>query len=106
MSKTAFASAPVVASAKPPPEAVARLPAEELLTQVLSNDWVNEEYKHLVVKASPKALTTQPGQFFNFLCPSPDDGDLWLLRPQSVYRIDREAKRVEFLYKCVGRGTR
>jgi dihydroorotate dehydrogenase electron transfer subunit len=81
-------------------------PVEELLTDVVSHDWVNDEYKHLVVKASPKALATRPGQFFHILCPSPDDGDLWLRRPQSVYRIDREARRLEFLYKCVGRGTR
>jgi dihydroorotate dehydrogenase electron transfer subunit len=102
----AFASAPVVVDGKNPRSTPGHIPAEELLTPVLSNDWVNEEYKHLVVRASPKALATKPGQFFNFLCPSPDDGDLWLRRPQSVYRIDREAGRVEFLYKCVGRGTR
>jgi dihydroorotate dehydrogenase electron transfer subunit len=48
----------------------------------------------------------KPGQFFNLLCPSPDDGELWLRRPQSVYRIDRERGRIEFLYKCVGRGTK
>jgi len=59
-----------------------------------------------VVDASPKALAVKPGQFFNLLCPSPDDGELWLRRPQSVYRIDRERDRIEFLYKCVGRGTR
>jgi dihydroorotate dehydrogenase electron transfer subunit len=33
-------------------------------------------------------------------------GELWLRRPQSVYRIDRAGGRIEFLYKCVGRGTR
>ena len=72
----------------------------------VSHGWVNPEYKHLVVEASPKALAVRPGQFFNLLCPSPDQGELWLRRPQSVYRIDREYGRVEFLYKCVGRGTR
>ena len=82
------------------------IPAEETLTQVISNQWVNEEYKHLIITASPKALTVRPGQFFNILCPSPDDGDLWLRRPQSIYRIDRKNRRLEFLYKCVGRGTR
>jgi dihydroorotate dehydrogenase electron transfer subunit len=66
---------------------------------------VNPEYKHLVVDASPKALAVTPGQFFNLLCPSPDAGELWLRRPQSVYRIDPERGRIEFLYKCVGRGT-
>src|SRR5262249_31099180 len=28
-----------------------------------------------------------------------------LRRPQSVYRIDHDRGRIEFLYKCVGRGT-
>ena len=81
-------------------------PAEETLTTVLSNCWINDEYKHLVITASPKALTAKPGQFFNWLCPSPDEGDLWLRRPQSVYVVDKEKARLEFLYKTVGRGTR
>jgi dihydroorotate dehydrogenase electron transfer subunit len=72
----------------------------------VSHDWVNAEYKHLVVEASPKALSVTPGQFFNLLCPSPDVGELFFRRPQSVYRIDRDRGRIEFLYKCVGRGTR
>src|SRR6266849_2498897 len=37
---------------------------------------------------------------------APDDGDLWLRRPQSVYRIDRSNGNIEFLYKCAGRGTK
>ncbi len=102
----AFVSAPFVIGTKPAPEESSHIPGEELLTEVVSHDWVNEEYKHLVLRASPKALTAKPGQFFNFLCPSPDDGVLWLRRPQSVYRIDHKEQRLEFLYKCVGRGTR
>jgi dihydroorotate dehydrogenase electron transfer subunit len=101
-----FASAPYVvganAAATPPPH----IPAEESLCPVVSHDWVNAEYKHLVVEASAKALTVAPGQFFNLLCPSPDVGELFFRRPQSVYRIDRARGRLEFLYKCVGRGTR
>jgi dihydroorotate dehydrogenase electron transfer subunit len=105
MQNQAFASHPVVAGdGKPDP--LPHIPAEELLAEVLSNEWINPEYKHLVVKASDKALRTKPGQFFNVLCPPPDDGDLWLRRPQSIYRIDRAGRRLEFLYKCVGRGTR
>jgi dihydroorotate dehydrogenase electron transfer subunit len=73
---------------------------------VVLHRWVNAQYKHLVVEASRKALAVKPGQFFNLLCPSPDAGELWLRRPQSVYRIDRAGGRIEFLYKCVGRGTR
>jgi dihydroorotate dehydrogenase electron transfer subunit len=80
--------------------------AEESLCPVVAHEWVNEEYKHLVVKASPKALAAQPGQFFQLLCPSPDEGEVWFRRPQSVYRVARSSERLEFLYKVVGRGTK
>jgi dihydroorotate dehydrogenase electron transfer subunit len=103
--KYAFLSDPYVAGSGADP-GPAHIPAEESLGKVLSNSWINEEYKHLIITASPKALAVKPGQFFNILCPSPDDGDLWLRRPQSIYRIDRAGGRLEFLYKCVGRGTR
>lgn len=79
--------------------------AEESLCPVVAHEWVNDEYKHLVVKASPKALVAQPGQFFNLLCPSPDAVEVWFRRPQSVYRVARSGERLEFLYKVVGRGT-
>src|SRR5271154_890732 len=100
-----FASDPYVVG-KNAPAASPFIPAEESLCPVVSHDWVNSEYKHLVVEASPKALTVTPGQFFNLLCPSPDVGELFFRRPQSVYRVNRRRSRIEFLYKCVGRGTR
>lgn len=100
-----FASAPFVVGKSEPLPTAAGIPAEEALCPVVSHEWVNEEYKHLVIAASPKALAVKPGQFFNLLCPSPDAGELWLRRPQSVYRIDTANSRIEFLYKCVGRGT-
>jgi len=81
-------------------------PVEETVCPVLAHEWVNDEYKHLVVKASPKALAATPGQFFHLLCPSPDEGELWFRRPQSIYRVARSSGRIEFLYKVVGRGTR
>ncbi len=99
-----FASAPNVVGSVG--AAASHSHAEESLCPVVSHDWVNAEYKHLVVEASAKALSVTPGQFFNLLCPSPDVGELFFRRPQSVYRIDRAQRRVEFLYKCVGRGTR
>ena len=105
-----FASDPFVvgksATKSAPAGAAAPIPAEELLCPVVFHDWVNSEYKHLIVEASPKALTVTPGQFFNLLCPSPDVGELFFRRPQSVYRINRKRSRIEFLYKSVGRGTR
>ena len=99
-----FASAPFLVGESTP--VAPHIPAEEALCPIVSHDWVNSEYKHLVVEASAKALAVEPGQFFNLLCPSPDTGELWLRRPQSVYRIDAARGRIEFLYKCVGRGTR
>jgi dihydroorotate dehydrogenase electron transfer subunit len=99
-----FASDPFVVGKSEPENP--HIPAEESLCPIVAHDWVNSEYKHLIVEASAKALAVKPGQFFNLLCPSPDVGELWLRRPQSVYRVDRAQGRIEFLYKCVGRGTR
>jgi dihydroorotate dehydrogenase electron transfer subunit len=101
-----FASNPVVVGKSEAHALAPHIPAEESLCPVVSHDWVNAEYKHLVIQASPKALSVIPGQFFNLLCPSPDVAELFFRRPQSVYRIDRDHGRIEFLYKCVGRGTR
>jgi dihydroorotate dehydrogenase electron transfer subunit len=101
-----FASDPYVVGQSEPAASPAHIPAEETLCPVVSHVSVNSEYKHLVVEASPKALTVRPGQFFNLLCPSLGGGELFFRRPQSVYRIDRKRGRIEFLYKCVGRGTR
>lgn len=101
-----FATAAVAAGKAGGGHSPAQCPAEESLCPVVAHEWVNDEYKHLVVKATPKALAAQPGQFFHLLCPSPDEGELWFRRPQSVYRVGRSAGRLEFLYKVVGRGTR
>ena len=106
MVNTAFLSKPYVVGGKNPPDPAPHVPAEEAVARVVCNVWVNSEYKHLIVKASPKHLKCRPGQFFNILCPSPDDGDLWLRRPQSIYAVDAAGGNLEFLYKCVGRGTR
>jgi len=80
-------------------------PVEETRCPVVAHEWVNDQYKHLVVKATPKALAAKPGQFFQLLCPSPDAIEVWFRRPQSVYRVGRSSGRLEFLYKVVGRGT-
>lgn len=106
MQEYQYASQPFVVGRSEDADFPAATTIEETLTTVLSHDWVNDEYKHMVVTASPKALAVKPGQFFHILCPSADQGDLWFRRPQSVYAIDRDAGRLEFLYKCVGRGTR
>ncbi len=81
-------------------------PSGEFICEVVSNQWVNDEYKHMVLDAPARALNAKAGQFFHLLCPSPDGAEVWMRRPMSVYRVDQAAGRLEFLYKCEGRGTR
>jgi dihydroorotate dehydrogenase electron transfer subunit len=100
-----YAASPIVVGAPESNERPSACAIEETLCPVVSHEWVNDEYKHLVVQASPKALAGRPGQFFQLLCPSPDAVEVWFRRPQSIYRIDGAAGLLEFLYKVVGRGT-
>ncbi len=100
-----YASSAITVGAQPVEHSPHQCKVEESLCPVVSHEWVNEEYKHLVVKASPKALVAQPGQFFQLLCPSPDATEVWFRRPQSVYRVSPADGHLEFLYKVVGRGT-
>ena len=78
----------------------------EFIGTVVSNDWVNAEYKHVVLKVHEHALKAYAGQMFHRLCPSPDGAEVWMRRPMSVYRVDKARSQVEFLYKSEGRGTR
>ena len=106
MTEQIYAHAAAVTGQSGSGHSPAACPVEETLCPVVAHEWVNDEYKHLVVKATPKALAAQPGQFFHLLCPSPDEGEVWFRRPQSVYRVARSSGRLEFLYKVVGRGTK
>src|SRR5687767_2495361 len=78
----------------------------EFIGIVVSNDWVNDEYKQVVLKVHEHATKAYAGQMFHLLCPSPDGAEVWMRRPMSVYRVDKTAGQVEFLYKPEGRGTR
>src|SRR5437763_13486770 len=84
-------------------------PVEQSHCPVITHAWVNDEYKHLVVQATPKALAAKPGQFFQLLCPSPDAIEVWFRRPQSVYRVagtsgrlelDRKSTRLNSSHRC------
>jgi dihydroorotate dehydrogenase electron transfer subunit len=78
----------------------------EFIGRVVSNDWINDEYKRLILKVHKEALKASAGQMFHLLCPSPDGAEVWMRRPMSVYRVDRPNSQIEFLYKVEGRGTR
>ena len=56
-----FASDPYVVGKSAAQAGLPHIPAEESLCPVVSHDWVNSEYKHLVVEASPKALDRHAG---------------------------------------------
>jgi len=72
---------------------------------VVDNIPVNTEYRHLILKAPKAGLDITPGQFFHLLCPPVGDSVSYLRRPMSIYHFDKEAGRIEFLYKVHGKGT-
>ena len=78
----------------------------EFIAPVVSNEWVNPEYMRLVLKVHEHAMKTYAGQMFHLLCPSPDGAEVWMRRPMSVYRVNKDKGEIEFLYKVQGRGTR
>jgi len=76
------------------------------LAEVIINDPVNAEYRHLVARCSDTAAAAAPGQFFQLLCPQPTGEQPFLRRPMSIYGADPGRRHVEFLYKVTGAGTR
>ena len=81
-------------------------PVAERADEVLANEPVNGEYKRLVISSGEPATLAAPGQFFHLLCPATEEDRPFLRRPMSIYRVDRAAGQLEFLYKVTGTGTR
>ncbi|MBI1205555.1 MAG: dihydroorotate dehydrogenase electron transfer subunit [Rhodopseudomonas sp.] len=73
---------------------------------VVVNRAINDDYCHLVLEADGPALSARAGQFFNLACPNTAADMPYLRRPMSVYRVSPAQRRVEFLYKVAGAGTR
>lgn len=86
-------------------QATAITPPNDTLAVVISNEWVNDEYKRLVLRADGAACQSLPGQFFNLLCPNEGDNKPYFRRPMSTYKADPSKGQVEFLYKVTGKGT-
>ena len=86
-------------------QATAITPPNDTLAVVISNEWVNDEYKRLVLQADGAACQSLPGQFFNLLCPSEGEHKPYFRRPMSIYKADPATGQVEFLYKVTGKGT-
>jgi dihydroorotate dehydrogenase electron transfer subunit len=79
--------------------------ATELAT-VIANAPVNAEYRHLVVACGETAAAGAPGQFFQLLCPQSGGERPYLRRPMSIYGASVAERKLEFLYKVTGAGTR
>ena len=80
--------------------------ADDVVATVVSNAWVNSEYKQLVLAAPAPAPAALAGQFFQLECPATADDRPFFRRPMSVYKADARRGEVEFLYKVTGEGTR
>jgi dihydroorotate dehydrogenase electron transfer subunit len=74
--------------------------------EVISNALINGEYRELVVACGEIASAAAPGQFYQLLCPAPAGEAPFLRRPMSLYGADPVGRRVSFLYKVAGAGTR
>lgn len=80
--------------------------ADDVAARVAAHEWVNDEYRHLVLDAPAPAPQARAGQFFHLDCPRTGEDRPFLRRPMSVYKADPHKGQVEFLYKVTGAGTR
>jgi dihydroorotate dehydrogenase electron transfer subunit len=81
-------------------------PIAEQTVEVVSNEPVNAEYRHLIVSGLQSGTTGAAGQFFHLHCPSSNGDSPYLRRPMSIYASDGKTGTLEFLYKVAGAGTR
>ncbi|MGV8956114.1 MAG: dihydroorotate dehydrogenase electron transfer subunit [Cypionkella sp.] len=80
--------------------------ADDSVARVIANDWVNAEYKLIVLDAPGLAASAEAGQFFNIECPAAGEDKPFFRRPMSTYAANPMTGRVQFLYKVAGAGTR
>src|SRR5260221_6088278 len=69
------------------------------VAEVIANDAVNLEYRHLIVRCSSVAAGALPGQFFQLLCPHTDGAQPFLRRPMSLYGAHPVPPGIEVFYK-------
>ncbi|MBP2551800.1 dihydroorotate dehydrogenase electron transfer subunit [Neorhizobium galegae] len=77
----------------------------EVEARVKTHEWVNGQYRLLVLAAPASVLDCEPGQFFHLLCPQTDRFQPYLRRPMSIYSYDQMKGELAFLYKVAGTGT-
>ncbi len=73
--------------------------------KILSNKNVGPDIYHLVLSYEQLPQKPEPGQFFNIRLSGKSSSDPLLRRPFSLFDFDGADKKVEFVYRVVGRGT-
>lgn len=73
--------------------------------EILANKKVGPDIYHLVLNYEQLPQNPEPGQFFNIKVRTNSSNDPLLRRPFSLFDFDEADKKVEFVYRVVGRGT-
>lgn len=74
--------------------------------KIITNEEVGPDIFKLALEYDQLPQKPKPGQFFNIKVSQELSDDPLLRRPFSIFDFKPEEKRVEFIYKVVGKGTR
>lgn len=74
--------------------------------EIIANREVGPKIYQLALTYDQLAEEPTPGQFFNLKVSQNGSSDPLLRRPFSIFDFEKDEKRIEFVYKVVGRGTR
>jgi dihydroorotate dehydrogenase electron transfer subunit len=77
-----------------------------LMFKIITNEEVGPDIFKLALKYDQLPQKPEPGQFFNIKVSQELSDDPLLRRPFSIFDFKSEEKRVEFIYKVVGKGTK
>lgn len=79
---------------------------ESFMFKIIENKNVGPNIFQLVLNYDQLSQNPEPGQFFNIKVSQNGSDDPLLRRPFSIFDFDAAAKKIEFVYKVVGKGTK
>ena len=74
--------------------------------KIINNREVGPDMFQLVLNYDQLPQNPEPGHFFNIKVSQESSADPILRRPFSIFDFDAAEKKLEFIYKVVGRGTK
>jgi dihydroorotate dehydrogenase electron transfer subunit len=74
--------------------------------KIIANREVGPGIFQLVLNYDKLPQNPEPGHFFNIKVSQPGSDDPLLRRPFSIFDFDAAEKKVEFIYRVVGKGTK